>query len=294
MRTTTWRSSTKAGATPPRRCGTCARIASWCRRDRPRRHQRLQLRRLAGELLSGGPLREEDARLVRRALRHGGDQLLVLSEAHREDPRGLGGASARALPLRAQGLATDHAPEAPARLRGVGGVVRRRGAHARAAARGGPLPAASEPESRPAAPARLPPPAPAGPARGVRVPARELVCRGDVRGPARRWRGALYRRERRAGDPPGSHRGLRIPAPAPPRLRRRGAVEMGRPRADVRGRGVRVLQARGRGARPGVREGVPAHAELVARTAPCLGISLLRGSRYPFASWRRTTPGPGV
>src|SRR3954468_18658498 len=158
-RTTTWRSSTRRAARELRRCGTCARTASWCRREHPRRNQRLQLRGLAGKLLSRGSLREEDARVLRGEVRQRRDQLLVLPEAHGKDPRGVGGAGARALPLRAEGLAADHAPEAAARLRGIRHFVRRRGPPARSAARAGALPAAAQSQVRPAAVARLPPPA---------------------------------------------------------------------------------------------------------------------------------------
>src|SRR5439155_70431 len=54
-RTTTSRSSTRRAVKGRRRCATCARTASWCRREGARRDERVQLRGVARKLLSGGP-----------------------------------------------------------------------------------------------------------------------------------------------------------------------------------------------------------------------------------------------
>src|SRR2546430_16102964 len=207
--TTTSRSSTRRAVKGRRRCATCARTASWCRREGARRDERVQLRGVARKLLSGGPSLEEDARVLRGAFRQRRDQLLLLPEAHAEDPRGLGGAGAGAVPLRAQGLAADHAPEAAARLRGSAGVVRGRGPHPGRPPGAGAVSAPSEPQSGPAALARFPPSAPERPARGLRVPSCELVRGRNVHGAARCRRGALHRRERRPGDAPCADGGLR-------------------------------------------------------------------------------------
>src|SRR5436309_1973868 len=67
MLTTTSRSSTRRAVKGRRRCATCARTASWCRREGARRNERVQLRGLARKLLSGRPSLEEDARVLRDA-----------------------------------------------------------------------------------------------------------------------------------------------------------------------------------------------------------------------------------
>src|SRR5439155_1749772 len=87
---------------------TCARTGGWCRRD-PRRHQRVQLRGLARQLLPGGSAGQEDAGVLRGAFRYRRDQLLLLSQAHPENRGELGGAGSRAFPLRLEGLATPPA-----------------------------------------------------------------------------------------------------------------------------------------------------------------------------------------
>src|SRR5438309_1535861 len=217
--TTTSRSSTRRAVKGRRRCATCARTASWCRREGARRDERVHLQGVARNLLSGGPSLEEDARVLRGAVRQRRDQLLLLPEAHVEDPRGLGGASAGAVPLRAQGLAEDHAPEAAARVRGSGGIVRGCSADPEQPPGAGAVSAPSELQGGPAALARFPPPAPTRSARGLRVPPRELVRGRDVHGAARRRRGALHSGERGPGNAPGADRGLRLPAFAAPRLR---------------------------------------------------------------------------
>ena len=51
-----------------------------------------------------------------------------------------------AVSLRLEGVAADHAPEAPARLRRIRDCLRRSRAHARAAARAHPLPGAADVE----------------------------------------------------------------------------------------------------------------------------------------------------
>src|SRR4051812_44038605 len=61
--------------------------------------------------------------------------------------------------------------------------------------------------------------------------------------------------------PHGAHRRLRVLTFTPPRLRRHGAGEMGGLRQSVSGRRLRVLQARGRSARPGVCQSIPAAPE---------------------------------
>src|SRR5256886_4618076 len=215
---TTSRSSTRRAVKGRRRCATCARTASWCRREGVRRNERVQLRGVARKLLSGGSSLEEDARVLRGAVRQRRDQLLLLPEAHAEDPRGVGGAGAGAVPLRAQGLAADHAPEAAARLLGSGGIVRGRGPHTRRTPGAGALSAASELQGRPAALARFPPPAPARPPLRRRIPPRELVRGLALCGAARCRRGTVHRGERRSGDAPGADGELRLPSPAAPRL----------------------------------------------------------------------------
>src|SRR5438477_6428397 len=180
-RTTTCRVSTSTSGRERRPFATSARTG------RPPatpdadavRDERLQLRALAGNVLSGGPAEIEDAPVLRVAFRHGRDQLQLLPQTHREAPRGLGGTGAGALPLRAQGVATHHPPHQAAGA-GAGRGVRGDGEIARTSACTHPLPTAAEPEIR-RSPAPGIPPAPAArSAGGVRVPPSELVQRRDV------------------------------------------------------------------------------------------------------------------
>ena len=94
-----------------------------------------------------------------------------------------------------------------------------------------------------------------GRARRLRVPPRLVVRGRRVRGAARARRGALRRRGRGARDAARRDRGLGLPAPAAPGLRRRGGRAPGRRRSGAR-RGARPTSSsstrtpgRGRGSR---------------------------------------------
>src|SRR5207249_2168151 len=164
-RTTTWRCSTSAPGGRGTPSSTWRSTAASSRVDdehraahaprgadahlaRARRHLGLQLPRVARDLLPRGPLRARDARLLRAAARHGGDQLHLPALPDAGPPRRLGPADARRLPLRAQGPATHHPPApAPRRGRARPALLSARH-HPRPEARAAALPAAALPALR--------------------------------------------------------------------------------------------------------------------------------------------------
>ena len=99
-----------------------------------------------------------DAMLVvlRRAPADRRDQQHLLPDAEAGPARGLGGAGSGGVPVRAQGFAADHAPQAAEGSGRRGGLLLRRGRDARRAARPGALPAAAQPEEGPSAPRGVP------------------------------------------------------------------------------------------------------------------------------------------
>ena len=75
---------------------------------RPRRHERLQLQGVEGQLLPRGDEARGDAPLLRGALPDRGGQQHVLPDAGRGPAAALGGRGPRRLHLRAEGLAAHH------------------------------------------------------------------------------------------------------------------------------------------------------------------------------------------
>ena len=145
----------------------------------------------------------------------------------------VGGAGLAAVPVRAEGLAADHASQAPEGSGQRGRLLLPDGVDPRRPPRTGALPASAESQEGPAA-ARGVPRGPArGRARGLRVPPRLVVRRRRLRGAPWAGRGALRRRGRGARDPARGHGRLGVPAVAPPGLRRRRGRRLGRegPRA---------------------------------------------------------------
>ena len=139
--------------------------------------------------------------------------------------RELGGAGARELPLRAEGLAPHHAPEAPARRGRRDGLLPRHRGGARPAARRAALPAPAEPEARPrrasTPSSRCCPRAPARPSSSAMRPGRmprsheRLRARGFALGDrGRRGRAAAALRD----DGPWTYLRLRRPGYAPAEL----------------------------------------------------------------------------
>src|SRR2546428_642353 len=233
-RTPRWRgasTSAAAGSCPPRgrrRPARPPRPSTRASADVPRRHVRVQLRRVEGHVLSRRPPGLEDARLVRRALRDGRDQRDVLPDAERADARGVARHGAGRLHLRPEGAATDHARGPAPRRRRAAPVLLRHRPHARRQARPGPLPAPAQFQEG-GRPARRPPrPAPAGAQGGVRVPSRELVRRRDLRPAPGAQRRPLRRRHRGGHDADRPCRGLGLRAAPRGRVRGRGAGRLDR------------------------------------------------------------------
>ncbi len=218
-----------------------------CGRARPRRDQRLLVQGVEGQLLPRRSSRGGHAPVLCRASARGRDQQHVLPDAQGRPPRGLGGAGSGRLPLRAEGFAEDHAPQAaegglrggrifPSRRRDAGRPV---GAFA--------VSAAAEPEEGPSAAGGFPGAASRRGPRGLRVPPCFLVRGGRLRSAARAGSGPLCGGGRGAGHSPGRDRGLGISAAAPPRLWRGRGRRVGGPHPrPALGRDLRVLQARGR------------------------------------------------
>src|SRR5205085_11761716 len=120
---------------------------SWRRRgshEPLRRYQRLRLPGLEGNVLPGETSREDDARVLRRALPGGGEQLYLPQDSRPEAPGGVDDASAAGVPVRPQGPATDHAPQAVEGRRRISCGVRRRREGVDGPTRPGPVPTAAE------------------------------------------------------------------------------------------------------------------------------------------------------
>ena len=200
-----------------------------------------------GTLLPGRPCRRRDARVLRRAPAGRRDQQHLLPDAEAGAARGLGDAGPGGVPVRPQGVAADHAPQAAEGGGRRGGLLLRRRRDARRAARPDALPAAAQPEEGPSAPRGLPADDPRRAGRAAFEFRHASWFEDDVFEALRvARRRALHRRGRGPRDAPRRDGRLGLPAPAPPGLRRRGRGRVGRARArpEVE-RGLRLLQARG-------------------------------------------------
>src|SRR5213080_4595676 len=214
----TWRSTAASSRVDDEHRAAHAPRGADAHLARARRHLGLQLPRVARDLLPRGPLRARDARLLRAAARHGGDQLHLPALPDSGPPRRLGPADARRLPLRAQGPATHHPPApAPRRGRARPALLSARH-HPRPEARAAALPAAALPALRRRAARGLPRPAAPGREPRLRVPRRELVPGRDLRAPDPAPRRALHRRQRGVGHTRRGDGALRLPAASPRRL----------------------------------------------------------------------------
>src|SRR5439155_214488 len=217
---------------------------------RPDRYERFFLQGLEGELLPRRPAGFRDAALLLVAPAGGRNQQHLLPDAAGGAAPELGGAGARRFRICAEGDAADHPPEAAERRGGDGLVLPTGCDDPGRSARPGALPAAAEPEEGRWTPDRFPGPAPADLSRGVRVSTRVVVRRRGAPGAVFGARRSLLgggRRARRAARVDGR---VGVPAPAPLRLLRGGPRRLGgaNPRSGVE-RGLRLLQARGRGNR---------------------------------------------
>jgi hypothetical protein len=125
------------------------------------RHERLAVRRLAGGLLPGGPPAARMARVLRRAVRHGRGEQLVLSPSRADHVRTVAGANTAGVRRHGEGQSIHHAPEAAARSRGARRAPLGASDRSRRSARSHPVPA---PATVPGGD-RAPAPAPERPSR---------------------------------------------------------------------------------------------------------------------------------
>src|SRR5688572_9457859 len=140
-------------------------------------NERVLLQGVEGELLPGRSPRLGHARLVRGALPGGRDQQHVLPDAEPQAPPGMGRAGAGGVPLRAQGVAQDHASEEAGRCRRGDRLPGRDLARPRGAPRAHPRPAAPVPQEGRSAPRGVPGPPARRLPRRARVPELLLVRR---------------------------------------------------------------------------------------------------------------------